>query len=58
MAKNKDQEQLQADRKTAQTAFTELLTAVPAESKDALKGLHDLVRAEIELARCNCKVAH
>lgn len=58
MANTQDQEQLQSERKTAQTAFAELLTAVPAETKDALKGLHDLVKAEIELARCHCKVAH
>ena len=48
------QEQTQQDHDRAHRIFTEMLTSVGPETKDALIALYTLVRAEIELNRCSC----
>lgn len=43
-------QQLEKDEQRARQVFSEYLTAVPAEVKDALVALHELVRCELKLS--------
>ncbi len=43
-------QQLERDEQRARQVFSEFLTSVPSEVKDALVALHELVRCEARLA--------
>lgn len=46
---NSQRDDLQTQRQHAERVFTEMLTAVPAEVKEALIALRDLLQVEQEL---------
>lgn len=48
------QQQAHAHREQAKKVFTEMLTAVQPEVKDALVALYHLVQAEQQVCRCSC----
>lgn len=43
-------QQLEQDEQRARQVFSEFLTSVPSDVKDALVALHELVRSEMRLA--------
>lgn len=46
--------ELQQQQHRAHQVFTEILTAVSPEVKDAIVALYELVRIEQQICRCDC----
>lgn len=54
MTQQPDRHELELRQKRAHHVFTEMLTSLSPECKDALVALYDLVRVDLEVHKCNC----
>ena len=55
MIASQETEALRQNQQRAHNCFTEVLTSVTPEVKEALVALYHLVQAEHELLRCQCR---